>query len=117
MPKLTPLETQALFRDLEIQSLAEIDDPWVGQFLTKLSDPIKKAAWEKLLSIVEEFRPEEFKRLSNFAKNNKGMLLEFQGWERWLKQLGAQSFTRDFAPVQKRFWDWNWRTLMKIRKG
>lgn len=115
--KLTREETRQLFAALEIQSLAEITDPWVGQFLSKLHDPVKKAAWNQLLSIIEEFRPEEYKRLNNFAKNNKGMLLEFQGWERWLKQLGALSFTRDFAPIQRRFWDWNWRALMKTRKG
>jgi len=117
MPKLTREETQTLFRALEISSLSEIDDDWVGQFLSKLNDPVKKAAWNQLLGIIEEFRPEEYKRLNNFAKNNKGMLLEFQGWERWLKTLGAQTFTRDFAPIQKRFWDWNWRALLKIRKN
>jgi len=117
MPKLTREETKTLFAALEIQSLAEITDDWVGQFLSKLNDPVKKAAWNQLLGIIEEFRPEEYKRLNNFAKNNKGMLLEFQGWERWLKTLGAQTFTRDFAPIQKRFWDWNWRALLKIRKN
>jgi len=39
------------------------------------------------------------------------------GYEHWLKKLGAHTFTREFAPIQRRFWEWNWGALMKIRRG
>jgi len=117
MPKLNKEESRQVLADLEITTLAEITDEWVGRFCSKLHDPIKKAAWIKLLAIVEEFQPEAAKRWANFAKGNKGMLLEFQGAEPWYKQLGALTFTRPFALVQQRFLEWNWRALMKVRKG
>lgn len=118
MPKLTAAETKQLFAALEITTLSEINEGWVSQFLGKVGkDPVKSAAWQQLLGIVKEFQPEAYAKLNAYAKSNKGMLLEFQGAEPWHKQLGALTFTRDFAPIQKRFLDWNWRALMKVRKG
>jgi hypothetical protein len=48
---------------------------------------------------------------------SKGTLLERQGWETWLKTLGAATFTRELAPIQKKFWEWNWTALMKVRQN
>lgn len=52
--------------------------------------------------------------LAAISKKNKGQTLEAQGWETWLKTLGAATFTRPLAPIQRRFWEWNWRALDKI---
>jgi hypothetical protein len=56
-------------------------------------------------------------RASGQFRPSKGALLERQGWETWLKTLGAATFTRDFAPIQRRFWEWNWKALQKILAG
>lgn len=65
-------------------------------------DPVFERA---ALDIIAQFRP------------SKAAELEKQGWEIWLKTLGASTFTRELAPIQKRFWEWNWGVLQKIRKG
>lgn len=56
-------------------------------------------------------------KLASLSKQNKGAALEAQGWETWLRTLGAATFTRPFAPVQQRFWEWNWEVLRKVRAG
>lgn len=118
MPKLNAAQTQQLFADLEIKSLSEITGEWVGQFLQKVAgNPAKQAAWALLLECVKEVNPEFYKKLIAVGNANKGMLLELQGAEPWHKRLGALTFTRPFAPIQKRFLDWNWNALMKVRRN
>jgi hypothetical protein len=66
----------------------------------------------------EEVQMEAIRQRARFAKPvSKGVLLERQGWDVWLKTLGATTFTREFAPIQRRFWEWNWNCLIKLRQG
>lgn len=44
-------------------------------------------------------------------------VLELMGYESWLRKLGPHTFTRPFAPIQRRFWEWNWTGLMKRKRG
>ena len=114
MAKLSREESLQLLADLGIRSLAEINDDWINTFFPQTyHDPVKLKAWSKLEAILRTHAPADYKRLVA----NKGMFLELQGWEPWLRRLGAQSFTREFAPLQRRFWDWNWNCLAKLRKG
>lgn len=66
---------------------------------------------------LKQINPEGYEKLKKFLAANKGEPLEAMGYERWLKRLGAQTFTRPFASVQHKFWEWNWRCLMKVREG
>lgn len=67
-----------------------------------MGDPV----FDKIaLDIIAKFKP------------SKSAQLERQGWEVWLKTLGAATFTREFAPIQRRFWEWNWKIIHKIRQG
>lgn len=69
------------------------------------------------LKWLEENNPEGYKNLNLFIKTNPGVMHEALGYEHWLTKLGAQTFTRDLAPIQKRFWEWNWNCLMKIQEN
>ncbi len=60
---------------------------------------------EVALDIIARFKP------------SKSAQLEKQGWETWLKTMGPTTFTRPLAPVQRKFWEWNWAIIQKIRLG
>ncbi len=67
-----------------------------------MGDPV----FDKIaLDIIAKFKP------------SKSAQLEKQGWEVWLRTLGAATFTRPLAPIQQKFWEWNWEVLQKLRKG
>jgi hypothetical protein len=72
---------------------------------------------DKTMSWLKANIPDTYKRLSAYLKLNKGIFIERRGPEHWLKTLGAQTFTRPFAPIQRRFWEWNWGALNKVRNG
>ena len=42
--------------------------------------------------------------------------LEQEGWQRWLKTVGANTFTGDFGFFHAEFWDWFWRITEKRRQ-
>lgn len=69
------------------------------------------------LKWLEENNPEGYRNLTLFIKANPGVMHEALGYEHWLAKLGAQTFTRELAPIQKRFWEWNWNCLMKIQEN
>jgi len=72
---------------------------------------------EEILSRLQKSDPEGYKKLNTYFKVHKGAVDEALGYDHWLRKLGAQTFTRPFAPVHKEFWAWNWETLMKIQDG
>lgn len=83
---------------------------------------------KKLLTLPEEQRktvldnmrdtnPAGYKKLDTFLKANPGAIHESMGFEHWLKKLGAKTFTRPLAPIQKKFWEWNWSALQKLSEG
>lgn len=72
---------------------------------------------EATLLWVKANQPEAYKKFVAYLKANKGIFIEAKGPEHWLKTLGAQTFTRPLAPIQKRFWEWNWNVLQKLRNG
>lgn len=59
--------------------------------------------------------PEGYKQLNLYLKSHPGALHEAQGYEHLLRRLGQQTFTRPFAPIQHRFWQWNWNALQKVQ--
>ena len=69
----------------------------------------------KAIGLLQERHPEEYKQLTAYFKANKGAVDEALGGEHWLRKLGALTFTRPFAPIQKRFIEWNWKALLKVR--
>lgn len=115
--KLTREEAKELFSGLGIASLSDMTDDWTGWILSQLHDPVRLAAWNKLLDIVETVNPVEYQRLSNFAKANKGILLEYQGYEKWLYTVGPHSFTGEMSDFHRDFWDWYWPITQKQRAG
>ena len=58
--------------------------------------------------------PDAYKGLQLYLKANPAAPLEAMGYEYWLKRLGSHSFTRPLAPIQHRFWQWNWNALQKV---
>lgn len=72
---------------------------------------------QKRLDWLEKNNPEGYKKLNQYARANRGMAVEAQGPEAWLRTLGPLTFTRPLAPVQQRFWRWNWIALHKLRDG
>ncbi len=69
-------------------------------------------------TLQEEIQIEAIRLRARYARPpSKATLLERQGGEVWLKTLGPTTFTRDFAPIQKRFIEWNWNIIQKIRQG
>lgn len=117
MQKLTPEESRQLFRDLGITSLADMTDEWTGWILSQLHDPVRLAAWNKLLDVLQAFDPEGYQRFSNFAYANKGMALEFQGFEKWLYTVGPHSFTGEMSEFHRDFWQWYWPATQRQRAG
>lgn len=51
------------------------------------------------------------------SKKHKGVMLERQGWEKWLKTLGPNTFTGDFAPFHRDLWEWYWPATIKQKSG
>jgi hypothetical protein len=58
--------------------------------------------------------PEQYKQFQLYLKSNPAAPLEAMGYEYWLKRLGPHTFTRPFAPIQHKFWEWNWNALQKV---
>lgn len=58
--------------------------------------------------------PDDYKRLQLYLKQNPAAPLEAMGYEHWLKRLGPHSFFRPLAPIQHKFWQWNWSALQKV---
>ena len=81
----------------------------VRQLLTLTQE--KRAA---VLAKLQIDNPDGYNKLSKYFKQNRGAVDEALGYEHWLKKLGAQTFTRPLAPIQKRFWEWNWSILQKL---
>ena len=104
-----------ILAELGVADFASITPEWVAEFAAQLGDPAKQAAWNRLLDLVAEFSPENYKKLNNYASQNKGMLLEFQGYEKWLMTLGPHTFTSDLADFHRDIWDWYWPTTLKQR--
>lgn len=96
MPEVTPQETQNALRILANCTPEQRD---------------------ATLAFVKQNNPDGYKRLMAYLKLNKGIFIEMRGPEHWLKTLGAQTFTRPLAPIQKRFWEWNWTALQKLKNG
>jgi hypothetical protein len=117
MPQLNPQESAQLLRDLELANISGVTEEWAASFVGKLGDPLKAKAWNTLLDLVKEFDPTSFARLNQYAAQNKGMLLEYQGYEKWLQTLGPHTFTGDFSWFHKDEWDWYWPTTLKQRAG
>lgn len=64
---------------------------------------------------LKQESPEGYKKLNLYLKSHPGALHEAQGYEHLLRRLGQQTFTRPFAPIQHRFWEWNWNALQKVQ--
>lgn len=62
------------------------------------------------------FRRRRWEALGKFT-NTKAAQLEAKGWESWLKTLGPQTFTDDFADFHREFWDSYWPVTQKRRRG
>lgn len=77
-----------------------------------LFTPEQRARWDANLKSTN---PEGYKKLVQYLAHNKGAVDEALGGEHWLKKLGALTFTRPFAPIQKRFIEWNWGALQKVQ--
>lgn len=69
--------------------------------------PEQKERWRTL-------HPEAAKQVNDYLKAKPGAALEAFGYEAWLKRLGPHTFTRPLAPIQHRFWKWNWDALQKV---
>lgn len=65
-------------------------------------------------NILKTKYPEQYKQFQLYLKSNPAAPLEAMGYEFWLKRLGPHTFTRPFAPIQRKFWEWNWNTLQKV---
>ncbi len=117
MPKLNLEESRQLLRDLELKSVADLTDEWISIFLGKLADPVKLAAWNKLLDLTKEFDPNGYARLNAHAAAHRGFHLEYQGFEKWLMALGPHTFTGEFSDFHKDIWDWYWPTTLRQRAG
>jgi hypothetical protein len=81
--------------------------------LISLPEDKRNAVLEKL----KTENPDGYKKLTLYFKQNPGAILEAQGYEPWLKRLGPHSFTRPLAPIQHKFWQWNWPILQKVQEG
>jgi hypothetical protein len=77
-----------------------------------LFTPEQRAKWDTNLKASN---PEGYEKLAKYLKANKGAVDEAMGGEHWLKKLGALTFTRPFAPIQKKFIEWNWNALQKVQ--
>ncbi len=77
-----------------------------------LYSPEKKAEWDRRLKSTN---PEGHQKLVEYLARNKGAVDEALGGEHWMKKLGASTFTRPFAPIQKRFIQWNWDAIQNVQ--
>lgn len=66
---------------------------------------------------IKAASPDTYKKFVLYLRQNKGVFIEQRGPEHWLKTLGPQTFTRPLAPIQKRFWSWNWTAIHKVKDG
>src|SRR5205809_703286 len=81
--------------------------------LLALPDAKRKLALER----HREHHPEDAEKLAQYLAANQGRLVEALGYEHWLRKLGAQTFTRNFAPIHREFWEWNWDCLVRIQEN
>lgn len=65
-------------------------------------------------NILKSKHPEQHKQFQLYLKSNPAAPLEAMGYEYWLKRLGPHTFTRPFAPIQHKFWEWDWNALQKV---
>src|SRR5262245_49635933 len=76
--------------------------------------PEKKQEWEIK---AKQKDPAGYKNFLRYLEANPGAPLESLGYEPWLRRLGPYTFTRPFAPIQRRFWEWNWEALQKVKEN
>jgi hypothetical protein len=50
-------------------------------------------------------------------KSDAALNLESQGWEAWLRRLGARTFTGSFSDFHAELWGWYWQITMKRLRG
>lgn len=83
------------------------------QLLNKLQNltPEQRQRWRENLDRID---PEAYQKITDYLAANPGLIQEAQGYEHLLRKLGHQTFTRPFAPVQHKFWEWNWSVLQKV---
>ncbi len=69
-------------------------------------------------TLQEEIQIEAIRLRARFAKPvSKGVLLERQGWEAWLKTLGPHSFSGEFSDFHQDIWNWYWPLTNQQRSG
>jgi len=116
--RLSPEESRQLLRDLELNNLSEMTPAWTEALLRDVTtNPIKMAAWEKLLGLLKEANPEYYAKLARHTSQNSGVILELRGYVEWLQTLGPHTFTGDFSEFHKDMWDWFWPATLQQRSG
>jgi hypothetical protein len=85
-----------------------------NEYLRKLLS-LPREKQERIEARLRENDPEGFKRLTGYLKSHPGAVHEAQGYEHLLRRIGQHTFTRPFAPVQHKFWEWNWNALQKVQ--
>ena len=109
------------FDDLRsaIQKGEEASTLFFGNIYRSVGDnPEKLKAWDVLFAEMNRSDPAYCKQLIAQLRV-KSTTLEMMGYERWLRTLGPHTFTRPMTgpPEYVAFWEWNWNTLMKRRRG
>lgn len=102
-----------------LQGGKEEADAYLGSILqAAANDPEKLKAWDIFFTEMNRIDPALCKQLVA-ALRVKSATLEMMGYEKWLKTLGPKTFTRPMTgpPEYVAFWEWNWRSLMKRRRG
>ncbi|MBC7928940.1 MAG: hypothetical protein H7Z38_00040 [Rubrivivax sp.] len=56
-------------------------------------------------------------RTSGVVKTSEAAALEAEGWRAWLKTLGPNTFTGEFADFHTEFWSWYWPVRRKLLRG
>lgn len=74
----------------------------------------KQEEWERNLRASS---PKDLEKVLLYLKSHPAAPHEAQGYEHLLRRLGQKTFTRPFAPIQHRFWEWNWNALQKVQDG
>lgn len=91
--------------------------------MSRLNDIVRQiitlpqARRDAVLATLKERDAQLYDDLDKFFRANPGAVHEALGHKHWLMKLGAQTFTRAFAPIQDRFWEWNWNALQKVQEG
>lgn len=110
MPVTTPSDEEILTEGLRRFSPDTKERVGLLSGIEQLPDPEDKDK-------ATQYFLQQYKGQPIICKTPEAIELENRGWEPWLRTLGPNIFTQEFAPFHREYWDWLWPLLLAKRDG